>query len=118
MIRSCSTYVRTVPAASAPRVIDAVRPPSVCASGTRTVSTARPVSTTRAVVGELVAAELDLDRCRRDGNHGNADERLGRGGERLEVDRRRQAIGDAHHGTPGVDRGLIVLSRASAWAPA
>ena len=35
----------------APRVIEAVRPPSVCASGTCTVSVARPVSTTRAVVG-------------------------------------------------------------------
>ena len=46
VIRSCRTYVRTVPAASAPRVIDAVRPPSVWASGTCTVSVARPVSTT------------------------------------------------------------------------
>src|SRR3954453_9005248 len=41
--RSCSPYVRTVLAASAPRVIDAVRPPSVCASGTCTVSGLRPV---------------------------------------------------------------------------
>src|ERR1700761_3148555 len=35
-----------VPAASAPRVMDAVSPPSVCASGTCTVSAVRPVSTT------------------------------------------------------------------------
>src|SRR4051794_32060299 len=40
VIRSCSTYVLTVPAASAPRVIDAVSPPSVWASGTCTVSAA------------------------------------------------------------------------------
>ena len=38
--------MRIAPAASAPRVIDAVSPPSVCASGTCTVSVARPVSTT------------------------------------------------------------------------
>ena len=46
VMRSCRTYVRIVPAASAPRVIDAVSPPSVCASGTRTVSVARPRSST------------------------------------------------------------------------
>jgi hypothetical protein len=46
VIRSASTYVRTVPAAVAPRVIDSVSPPSLWASGTCTVSSARPVSTT------------------------------------------------------------------------
>ena len=45
VMRSARTYVRIAPAASAPRVIDAVSPPSVCASGTRTVSVARPCST-------------------------------------------------------------------------
>ena len=38
--------MRIVPAAFAPRVIEAVRPPSVCASGACTVSVARPVSRT------------------------------------------------------------------------
>ena len=34
VIRSASTCVRTVPAAVEPRVIESVRLPSVCASGT------------------------------------------------------------------------------------
>ncbi len=34
VIRSARTWVRTVPAAVEPRVIDSVRLPSVCASGT------------------------------------------------------------------------------------
>src|SRR5436190_4271617 len=49
VIRSARTKVRKPPAsctARAPRCIDAERPPSVCASGTKAVSCARPVSTT------------------------------------------------------------------------
>ena len=49
VIRSATTYVRKPPdsaTAFAPRCSDAVSPPSVCASGTTTSSSARPVSTT------------------------------------------------------------------------
>ena len=46
VIRSASTYVLTTPAALAPRVIESVRLPSVCASGTSTSSSPRPRSTT------------------------------------------------------------------------
>ena len=48
MILSATTYVRNPPdsaTAFAPRCSDAVSPPSVCASGTVTSSTARPRST-------------------------------------------------------------------------
>ena len=46
-----------------------------------------------AVVGELVRAELDLDRHRRHGDDRDADERLRGARERLEVDRRDEAVG-------------------------
>ena len=49
VIRSATTYVRKPPDSStarAPRWSDAVRLPSVCASGTTTSSSSRPVSTT------------------------------------------------------------------------
>ena len=49
VIRSKSTWVRKPPDSStarAPRWRDAVRLPSVCASGTTTSSSSRPVSTT------------------------------------------------------------------------
>src|SRR3954451_3555920 len=49
VIRSATTCVRKPPessAARAPRCTDAVSPPSVCARGTTTVSSARPDSTT------------------------------------------------------------------------
>ena len=49
VIRSATTCVRKPPdsaTASAPRCTDAVSPPSVCASGTKTASSARAVSTT------------------------------------------------------------------------
>src|ERR1051325_6283239 len=49
VMRSASTYVRNPPdsaTARAPRCRDAESPPSVCASGTKTESRARPVSTT------------------------------------------------------------------------
>src|SRR5215211_2666737 len=44
VIRSWRTCVVIAPAARAPRVIDAVSPPSVCARGTCTLSVSRPVS--------------------------------------------------------------------------
>src|SRR6266498_3998659 len=49
VIRSATTYVRNPPDSStalAPRWSDAVSPPSVCASGTTTSSSALPLSTT------------------------------------------------------------------------
>ena len=49
VIRSASTYVRKPPdsvTARAPRYSEAERPPSVCASGTYTVSDSRPRSST------------------------------------------------------------------------
>ena len=49
VMRSATTYVRKPPDSStafAPRWSDAVSPPSVCASGTTTSSSARPLSTT------------------------------------------------------------------------
>ena len=48
----------------------------------------------RAVVGQRVRPELDLDRRRRHRDHRDADERLGRAGERLEVDRRDEPVRD------------------------
>ena len=57
-----------------------------------------------AVVRQLVRAELDLDRRRRDRDHGHADQRLGRGGEGLEVDRGDMPPSSAHRLAARLDR--------------
>ena len=93
----------------APRVIEAVSPPSVCASGTCTVSCGAPRLDDLAVVGQFVGAELDLDRRGRDGDHRDADERLRRTGERLEVDGGDEAAVEAHGLAALVDRRGVVL---------
>ena len=64
-----------------------------------------------AVVGQLVRAELDLDRGRRDRDHRDADERLGGPGERLQVDRRDEAAVEAHRLAATTDRLCVVLPR-------
>ena len=61
-----------------------------------------------AVVVELVRAELDLHRHGRDGDDGDADERLGSAGERLEVDRRGQATVEPDRAAACVDRRRVV----------
>ena len=63
----------------------------------------------RTVVGQRVPPELDLDRRRRDRDHGHADERLRRAGERLEVDRRDEPVADPHRLAALLDRARIVL---------
>ena len=65
-----------------------------CARAGRARSRSRVrVSTTRAVVAELVRAELDLERHGGDRDHRDADERLRRRRERLQVDARDEAVG-------------------------
>ena len=92
VIRSWRTCVRIVPAAFAPRVIEAVRPPSVCASGTWTVSVARPVSRTSPASSSSYAPSSIVDRHDRDGDDGDAGDRLRGAGELLEVDRRDEPV--------------------------
>ena len=70
---------------------------------------ARPVSTTSPSSVSSYDAELDLDRHRRDRDHGDADERLGGARERLEVDRRDEPAVDAHRLAALLDRRRVVL---------
>ena len=109
MIRSARTCVRIVPAAVEPRVIESVRLPSVCASGTWTVSVcAAGLARSRRRRSSSYAPSSIVDRAGRDRDHRDARQRLGGAGERLEVDRGDEPV-DAEDLLALPDRVGIVL---------
>ena len=114
MIRSTSTCVRKPPdsvTALIPRCIEAVSPPSVCASGTKTSSSLRARLEDRSGVVQLVRPQRKHERaCDRDGDHRRPGQLLRRLPPRLEVEADDLAV-EPERLLPSANRVGVVLAR-------